>query len=299
METMTYDFLIVGSRRYTQRSFQKIVLKVAGVGLNARRAAFMKSPSKGRLPDEVFLFLPAMLAKSRHVLDNSQRRYVRTSSFKTNGLVLSLLWIDTTSKPPPPDRKVEDAINLPNVFHNNTLRSTHKDAWIIAIDPGATCIAGAVAYDPKHPNQRRNLAVSTKCLAEPERRYRDWLEADKLEAICTAEWDCTKSDQETWAEFLKRFVASYDKARTYYSTKKYKRKRWDVDKAKRGELDRVLDGIVKMVGEFMGHKLSDDKKVIVAIGMCDFGSTKSCHIMFIRYLIRKLRALGYTIVGGQ
>ncbi|TPX49699.1 hypothetical protein SeLEV6574_g01338 [Synchytrium endobioticum] len=203
----------------------------------------------------------------------------------------------TTSKPPPPDRKVEDAINLPNIFHNKTLRSTHKNVWIIALDPGATCIAGAVAFDSNHPDQRRNLAVTTKCLAEPERRYRNWQEANKLEEISTAERECTRSHQETWAESLRRFVTSYDVARAYYSTKKYKRKRWDAGKAKRGELDRVLEGNVKMVGESMGHKLSGGKKVIVAIGMGDFSSAKSCHVMFIRYLIRKLRPLGYTIVG--
>ncbi|TPX47913.1 hypothetical protein SeLEV6574_g02381 [Synchytrium endobioticum] len=138
------------------RSFQKTVREMAGVGPKATkmatRAAFMKNPSKGRMLDEVFLLPPEMLAKSRYVLDDSPRRYVRTPSFKTNGLVLSLLWIDTTNKPPPADRKVEDAINLPNIFHNKTLRSTHKDAWAIALDPGATCITGAVAFDPNHPN---------------------------------------------------------------------------------------------------------------------------------------------------
>ncbi|TPX38441.1 hypothetical protein SeMB42_g06739 [Synchytrium endobioticum] len=137
-------------------SFQKTVREMAGVGPKATkmatRAAFMKNPSKGRMLDEVFLLPPEMLAKSRYVLDDSPRRYVRTPSFKTNGLVLSLLWIDTTNKPPPADRKVEDAINLPNIFHNKTLRSTHKDAWAIALDPGATCITGAVAFDPNHPN---------------------------------------------------------------------------------------------------------------------------------------------------
>ncbi|TPX54188.1 hypothetical protein SeMB42_g00397 [Synchytrium endobioticum] len=113
----------------------------------------MKNPSKSRQLDEVFLLPLKMLAKSRYVLDNCQRRYVRTPSFKINGLVLS---IDTTSKPPPVDRKVEDGINLPNIFSN------------------------------------------------------------------------------------KRFVRSHDIAHTYYSTTKYKRKVWHADKAKRGELDRVL-----------------------------------------------------------
>ncbi|TPX50126.1 hypothetical protein SeLEV6574_g01084 [Synchytrium endobioticum] len=59
---------------------------------------------------------------------------------------------------------------------------------------------------------------------------------------------------------------------------------------------RLLDE-VNMVDESMGHKLSGDKQVIVAIGMGDFSSAKSRHVMFIRYLIRKLRPLGYTIVG--
>ncbi|TPX46777.1 hypothetical protein SeLEV6574_g03061 [Synchytrium endobioticum] len=106
-----------------------------------------------RVLDEVFLLPPEMLAKSRYVLDDSPRRYVRTPSFKTNGLVLSLLWIDTTSKPPPPDRKVEDTINLPNIFHNKTLRSTHKDAWIIALDPGATCIYIRFKYNQPYREQ--------------------------------------------------------------------------------------------------------------------------------------------------
>ncbi|TPX46392.1 hypothetical protein SeLEV6574_g03246 [Synchytrium endobioticum] len=217
------------------------------------RAAFMKNPSKGRLLEEVFLLPPEMLAKSRYVMDDSPRRYVRTPCFKTKGLVLSLLWIDTTSKPSPPDRKVEDAINLPNMFSNKSLQSIHKNAW----------------PSPQNPSANPKGVI-------------DWLEADKPEAICTAERECTKSDQETRAVFLRHFLTTYDMARAYYSTKKYKRKRWDADKAKRGELDRVLEGIVIMVGASMGHKLSGGKQVIVAIGMGDFSSTKSRHVMFIR-----------------
>ncbi|TPX49093.1 hypothetical protein SeLEV6574_g01680 [Synchytrium endobioticum] len=37
-----------------------------------------------------------------------------------------------------------------------------------------------------------------------------------------------------------------------------------------------------MVGESTRHKLSGDKKVIVAIGMGDFSAAKSCHVTFIR-----------------
>ncbi|TPX47578.1 hypothetical protein SeLEV6574_g02579 [Synchytrium endobioticum] len=175
---------------------------------------------------------------------------------------------------PPPDRKVEDSVNLPNIFHNKTLQSIHKKAWIIGLDPGATCIAGAVAFHPSHPDQRRNLAVTTKCLAEPERRHRDWPFAQPNGSA--------PSPTRRLGRLPRTHVRSYDIARAYYSTKKYKRKRWDADKAKRGELDRVLEGIVNMVGASMGYKLSGGKKVIVAIGMGDFSSTKSRHVMFIR-----------------
>ncbi|TPX41151.1 hypothetical protein SeLEV6574_g06229 [Synchytrium endobioticum] len=224
----------------------------------------MKNPSKGRLLDEVFLLPPEMLAKSRYVLDDSPRRYVRTSSFKTNGLVLSLLWIDTTSKPPPLDRKVGDTINLPSIFHNKTLRSTHKDAWIIAIDPGGTCIVGAVAYDPDHPNQRRNLAVTTKSLPNPN-------------GVTEIGWRPTSRRPSAQPN-----GSAPSPTKRLGPSTKYKRERWDADKAKRGELDRVLEGIVNMVGESMGHKLSGGKQVIVAIGMGDFSSAKSRHVMFTR-----------------
>ncbi|TPX41060.1 hypothetical protein SeLEV6574_g06273 [Synchytrium endobioticum] len=249
-------------------SFQKTVRDVAGVGPEigkiATRVAFMKNSTKGRLLDEMFLLPPEMLAKSRYVQDVSPRRYVRTPSFKTNGLDLSLLWIDTTSKPPPSDRKVEDAINLPNIFHNKTLRSTHQDAWIIAIDPGATCIAGAVAYDPDHPNQRRNLAVTTKSLPNPK-------------GATETGWRATSR-----RPFAQPNGSAPSPTKRLGPSTKYKRKRWDADKAKRGELDRVLEGIVNMVGESMGHKLSGGKQVIVAIGMGDFSSNKSRHVMFTR-----------------
>ncbi|TPX38761.1 hypothetical protein SeLEV6574_g07650 [Synchytrium endobioticum] len=83
-------------------SFQKTVRGVAGVGpkilKKATRTAFIKNPSKGRMLEEVFLLPPEMLVKSRYVLDDSPRRYVRTSSFKTNGLILSRLWIRCCNK---------------------------------------------------------------------------------------------------------------------------------------------------------------------------------------------------------
>ncbi|TPX48048.1 hypothetical protein SeLEV6574_g02287 [Synchytrium endobioticum] len=66
-------------------------------------------------------------------------------------------------------------------------------------------------------------------------------DSSKPEAISTAERECTKSDRETWAEFLERCVTSYDIVRTYYSSKKYKRNRWDADKARRCEKPRNID----------------------------------------------------------
>ncbi|TPX34266.1 hypothetical protein SeMB42_g07350 [Synchytrium endobioticum] len=57
---------------------------------------------------------------------------------------------------------------------------------------------------------------------------------------------------------------------------------WDAAKAKQGEMDRALEGLVRMVGETMGNKLPDKKKVIVAIGLGEFETKNSRHIGFTR-----------------
>ncbi|TPX33044.1 hypothetical protein SeMB42_g07539, partial [Synchytrium endobioticum] len=48
----------------------------------------------------------------------------------------------------------------------------------------------------------------------------------------------------------------------------------------KGETDRALEGLVRMVGETIGNKLPDNKKFIVAIGLGEFETKNSRHIGF-------------------
>ncbi|TPX42531.1 hypothetical protein SeLEV6574_g05544 [Synchytrium endobioticum] len=67
---------------------------------------------------------------------------------------------------------------------------------------------------------------------------------------------------------------------------------WDAAKAKQGEMDRALEGLVRMVGETMGNKLPDKKKVIVAIGLGEFETKNSRHIGFTRVSFAPEKAHG-------
>ncbi|TPX42511.1 hypothetical protein SeLEV6574_g05574 [Synchytrium endobioticum] len=177
------------------------------------------------------------------------------------------------------------------------IRNTHPNTHIIGIDLGAECMFAAVAYNPDDPAHLQTLAVRTKSITEPERLFRSWLQLTKPERLVGIERQCTKSADDGWPAFMKAFVIAYDELHCHYGGKCYMKRSWDAAKAKQGEMDRALEGLVRMVGETMGNKLPDKKKVIVAIGLGEFETTNSRHIGFTRYLIRKLKPLGYTIVG--
>ncbi|TPX41671.1 hypothetical protein SeLEV6574_g05976 [Synchytrium endobioticum] len=134
-------------------------------------------------------------------------------------------------------------------------------------------------------------------MTEPERLFRSWIQLTKPERLVGIERQCTKSANDGWPAFMKAFVIAYDELHRHYGGKRNMKRSWDTAKAKQGEMDRVLEGLVRMVGETMGNKLPDKKKVIVAIGLGEFETKNSRHIGFTRYLIRKLKPLGYTIVG--
>ncbi|TPX38711.1 hypothetical protein SeLEV6574_g07680 [Synchytrium endobioticum] len=195
------------------------------------------------------------------------------------------------------DLKAQDAINLPNIQIQMHIRNTHPNAHIIGIDLGVECMFAAVAYNPDDPAHLQTLAVRTKSMTEPERLFRSWLQLTKPERLVGIERQCTKSADDGWPVFMKAFVIAYDELHCHYGGKSYMKRSWNTAKAKQGEMDRALEGLVRMVGETMGNKLPDKKKVIVAIGLGEFETMNSRHIGFTRYLIRKLKPLGYTIVG--
>ncbi|TPX30036.1 hypothetical protein SeLEV6574_g08643, partial [Synchytrium endobioticum] len=261
------------------------------------RKAFMKIKEKGLLLHHLFKIDRRFLRKSHFVSETSNTRFVRTPSFSTNGAVLSLLYIDLTSAQPPKNPKAQDAINLPNIQTQMHIRNTHLNAHIIGIDLGVEGMFAAVAYNPDDPAHLQTLAVRTKSMTEPERLFRSWLQLTKPERLVGIERQCTKSADDGWPAFMKAFVIAYDELHCHYGGKSYMKRSWDAAKAKQGEMDRALEGLVRMVGETMGNKLPDKKKVIVAIGLGEFETKNSRHIGFTRYLIRKLKPLGYTIVG--
>ncbi|TPX46507.1 hypothetical protein SeLEV6574_g03185 [Synchytrium endobioticum] len=124
------------------------------------RKAFMKIKEKGLLLHHLFKIDRRFLRKSHFVSETSNTRFVRTPSFSTNGVVLSILYIDLTSAQPPKNPKAQDAINLPNIQTQMHIRNTHPNAHIIGIDLGVECMFAAVAYNPDDPAHLQTLVQS-------------------------------------------------------------------------------------------------------------------------------------------
>ncbi|TPX44342.1 hypothetical protein SeLEV6574_g04542 [Synchytrium endobioticum] len=260
-----------------RRSFKKLVHDLAGMSQDKNkvetRKAFMKIKEKGLLLHHLFKIDRRVLRKSHFVSKTSNTRFVRTLSFSTNGVVLNLLYIDLTSAQPPKILKAQDAINLPSIQTQIHIQNTHPNAHIIGIDLGVECMFATVAYNPDDPAHLQTLAVRTKSMTEPERLIRSGIQLMKPERLVGIERQCTKSADDWWPAFMKASVIAYDELHCHYGGKSY------------------------MKSETMGNKLPDNKKVIVAIGLGESETKNSRHIGFTRYLIRKLKPLGYTIVG--
>ncbi|TPX43094.1 hypothetical protein SeMB42_g04867 [Synchytrium endobioticum] len=127
------------------------------------------------------------------------------------------------------------------------IRNTHPNTHIIGIDLGAECMFAAVAYNPDDPAHLQTLAVRTKSITEPERLFRSWLQLTKPERLVGIERQCTKSADDGWPAFMKAFVIAYDELHCHYGGKGYMKRSWDAAKAKQGEMDRALEGLVRMV----------------------------------------------------
>jgi hypothetical protein len=71
-------------------------------------------------------------------------------------------------------------------------------------------------------------------------------------------------------------------------------------KALRGELDRAVHAILRMVDMKINYNLNDEafknKRIVIGIGASKFEMGDNTHTLFEKHLVMKLRSLGYTVV---
>ena len=176
----------------------------------------------------------------------------------------------------------------------------------VGLDLGQTFTVGACAKGRSFAGVR-NLSIKQKALQEPLRRHQQWLNAAKkkwfddkhvdlfsVESACDVKIDSDGPVSEKWIKWFDR----YDKLSAFYNSTAVMKRRWDLEKALRGEYDRAVSGIMSMVGvDWSRPTLNDQNRVLFVVGTGKFGSTNSLHTSFSEYFIKKVTSLGYRVLG--
>jgi hypothetical protein len=165
----------------------------------------------------------------------------------------------------------------------------------VGIDLGEVVTAAASCIQfSDHPNGRRNLVVKRRALYQPKWTGQKLMQTCKLKKVRDAEASIPSRAACTFEAFLS-YAQEATKLgptlRTFYCSKRVKRIKHDIAKARRGEFDIAANSLLKIVDGHIAAKKPSDRDAIFAIGLVDFAinnGTPSLHISFGRHLIQKV-----------
>ncbi|KAI8362192.1 hypothetical protein B0O80DRAFT_493206 [Mortierella sp. GBAus27b] len=86
----------------------------------------------------------------------------------------------------------------------------------------------------------------------------------------------------------------------YNGNNNYKSNKWDLERSKEYEYQKMTDQLLGMVGGSIGRKRDGNDKVVIAIGLGKFSCHSrltSLHGSFLAYFVQKVRSLNYIVVG--
>ncbi|KAG0299606.1 hypothetical protein BGZ98_009904 [Dissophora globulifera] len=197
-----------------------------------------------------------------------------------------------------------------------TIPTVSNDLWIAGIDYGETVTAAvsvsfptaatntlpatsSTSAPPAGTRTLRNLTIKRKALMQPQLKYHRVLEEHKSDvAVREAEQAILPRkgvpDSDV-VEFLRSLHSNQKTLDKYYNHSFWHRRNaWDFKKAKQGEYDQAVRGVLDMVKE------APRDKVIFSIGLGKFGSNSkspSLHGTFGAKLVPALRAQGFAVTG--
>jgi hypothetical protein len=250
--------------------------------------------------------------------EDSDARYIFSQTIKTNGKELQLHAIDTKSKKKQPvtsstsNTSIVDSAKLatknkPFKFDKMEQLDYDDDIWYVGIDLGQRYLAGVCAVKGSgEARVVRNLAIKAKAVREPMKLYSNWLHSAKEsydendeDKISAWERELERKSSQRWNEYFQTYVTTFMKLSLFYNSNSMKRRKWDVKKALRGEYDRAVNAILRMVDTDISKKCEENKmKIIFGIGNSDFSYGKQeDHKSFKTYLYAKLKSLGYRVNG--
>ncbi|KAF9978802.1 hypothetical protein BGZ75_009899, partial [Mortierella antarctica] len=160
---------------------------------------------------------------------------------------------------------------------------------ILGINLGQAFVVGVSAILPDQGDQEQqqvfyNLAVSQKAVYQPTLKFRRWSEREKTvvppgREQCLADIECRlpplrgpDADFQQHARVLTECGQQVDE---FYngSRQRFKRQKFDAQKAKHEEFAHITDQILRMVGGTIGERRDPDNKVAIGIGLGQFQSS--------------------------
>lgn len=263
-----------------------------------------------------------------NALRDKRFQYVLCTSIRTNGLDLHCLVYNLNR----PAKKEKQASGKSIIEQAKSLRKRNKfersetpilspeqlkNLKIIGIDFGEVYAAGAVCKDmesytaqEEHADKEtklnynpngilRNLKIKTAALAEPSRNYRNWLNHEKTERNFILEQQLLRNVGESVVDWFARWWPAYrELSSTFYNTKKVKKRKFDLKRALKREMDLAVNGILQMAGVNMKKKANPAKPLIFSIGDSQIGELGKIgyYSRFQRYFIKIVRQLGYSVM---
>ena len=191
-------------------------------------------------------------------------------------------------------------------FQPNDL-SVENQVDILALDLGEAFTVGACAIRAGVPRERLTLAVSRKALYQPDLKFRRWLQTEKSRDLPNLPPNIVAFGSNVAA--IESRLGSLDENPVNRATQEQTvlgtldgfyndpnarvlRHSWRAKKAHTAEFDLLTDRLLSMVNGSSGQKRANDHRVIIAIGLGDFGTNTrlaSLHTKFSSYFVQKVK----------
>jgi len=274
--------------------------------------------------------LSAIRQKDFSLGDYRENRYVLRGSIKTDGFQLQLLAFKTKVLHSVKYRRLDESRLPPRIsttvggtdYYMTEIRNVIQSAedmtrlWnskpeevkVLEIDLGKAFVVGACALVPtkdgdKDEVRTLNLAVNQRAVYQPVFKHRRWAEHKKSQttsgsvSIKEIEGDLpplrgSDADVEGYVTKVKDVEPALVKFYSDDDRESWKRHKFDFKKAFDEEFRVVADSLLRMVGGTCSAPRHEDNKVLIAIGLGDFGSNgklTSLHSSFCRYFVGLVR----------
>ncbi|KAG0307490.1 hypothetical protein BGZ97_000378, partial [Linnemannia gamsii] len=190
------------------------------------------------------------------------------------------------------------------------------------LDPGSASASAPMSAHTPNSDQPGtpprdafyNLAVKQKAIYQPIFRFRRWLEEEKKvvpdgqeESVSDIESRLPpfRGPGASVIQYVKELEQAEQRLKAFYAGNKhqFRKHHWDMERAKQADYQAIAERLLGIIGGSLGRRVEDNKDkspVVIGIGLGQFNSgarLSSLHSTFLTYFIKKVRSLGYVVVG--